>query len=192
MLNRFLYALIFFAMISGTSCKQGDNQQPNAGQLTVNSNQSLPSNKRSPQEENTGKVIPYDLGTINKFNQSVDQYGRTVKEVYSLPDGKQIAISYDWEGGTFRCTGAKAVINGQILAQAKVIGIERDKANRPYQEVEETHYAVDGSRKVKYKARSQFQVSLSASKIAESRVEGEKLHELFTHWGRFNPGGSPY
>ena len=192
MLNRFLCALIFFAMLSGTSCKQGDNQQPKAEQQTAISNQSLPSNKGSTQEQNNAKVTPYDLRKINTFDQSVDQYGRTVKEVYSLPDRKQITISYNWEGGTFRCSSAKAVINGQILAQAKVVGIARDKDNRPYQEVEEMHYAVDGSKKVIYKARSKFQISPSALKIEETRVEGEKIHELFTHWGRFETGRSPY
>jgi len=131
----------------------------------------------------TQQALQYDLGNIRSFKRTSDMYGRSMKETYSLPDRKEMSITYSWEGGTNRCKSAEATINGHLLAKAVVLGIEGNEREGYYQEVDETHYATGTSGKVVYRARSKFAISSSSEKLEEKLIEGTKAYELFTHWG---------
>ena len=143
-------------------------------------------------ETSTSAPVSYDLGTIAKYQQMVDQDGRTVAETYPMPDGKTIKILYEWEGGSNRCHKATARLGGQILAVATAVAVRTDISNRPLQEVEEVHYAADDPQKIIYKARSLFAVTLTARKTDERPIMGQKQHELFAHWGTFRSVGTGF
>jgi hypothetical protein len=150
--------------------------------------------KIDPERMGSSKSEPiqYNLRNFRRYQLTSDPYGRSIKRTYSLPNGEAIVIFYSWEGGTNRCESAQATKDGQTLAKAVVIDIGGNEQEGYYQVVEETHYALDGSGKVIYRARSRFAISFSADKLDEQPIEGSKIYELFTQWGTIEPGGSPY
>lgn len=127
--------------------------------------------------------LDFDLGRIQSYRQITDQYGRTVKEIFTLPSGVAVTVSYFWEGGTNRCQSAEARMDGLLIGSAKVVDVKGDQSTGYYQEVEETHYAKNGSGKVIYRATSNFPISFGSVKRGEKKLEGKKLYELFSRWG---------
>lgn len=95
---------------------------------------------------------------------------------------REINISYTWEGATNRCIGAKASSNDVILGDAKKIGIGGNKEEGYYVEVEEVHYAPDGSGRVIYRSKSKFRIGYRGTKIEETPISGRKVYELFEEW----------
>jgi tetratricopeptide (TPR) repeat protein len=103
------------------------------------------------------------------------------KYLSSAVETKDVEISYTWAGGTNRCTGAKARAGGVVLGDAEMADIGGNQAEGYYVEVDETHYAPDGSGRVLYRCRSRFRIG-SGDKITESPSFGQKAYELFDHW----------
>jgi hypothetical protein len=181
-----LRSLIFGPLFFSLSCGHSEAQRDDLASA------SAPATAPAAQEARPPEPPSYDLGTIDTYQQAIDQDGRTVEETYSMPDGKTIKIRYEWEGGSNRCRKATARLDGQILAVATAVAVRTDVANGPLQEVEEVHYSVDTPQEITYKAKSLFDISLTAGKTDELPVHGKKHNELFTHWGTFRSMGTRF
>jgi hypothetical protein len=72
-------------------------------------------------------------------------------------------------------TGLEAKIGDLILGRAEIL--HQDFGGK---QVEETHFAADGSGRIIYKAKSRF--SAFSRKTEEICLEGRKAYELFPEW----------
>jgi len=123
------------------------------------------------------------LGT-SKPGKAYDTSGVAAHRILPVPEEPELKIktSYTYEGGTNKCISAKAASNDVILGDAKMIGFGGKKEGEYYVEVEETHYAPDGSERVIYRCKSKFRIGYIGEKIDENPISGEKVYDLFSEW----------
>lgn len=75
------------------------------------------------------------------------------------------------------CIKATARGDGLLLGKADMTHLEKGK----YIEVKEIHYSADGTGRIIYEAISKFSIPLGM-KIAEEKIFGKKMFELFSSW----------
>ena len=78
-----------------------------------------------------GDAAPSAGSTLSGYDKPV--------QPASVPNSglQQVEISYTWEGGTNRCSGATARLNGTVIGEARSTGIGGDENSGYYVEVEE-------------------------------------------------------
>ena len=93
-----------------------------------------------------------------------------------------VDIAYTWEGGSNRCSGATAKLNGVVVGTAKMKGVGGDEQSGYYVEVEEVQYAPDAPDEQIYRGILRFRIGARGTKIGETPISGTKRYDLFVEW----------
>lgn len=120
------------------------------------------------------KGLIHDLSACTRFNQVTDAGGDTVRREYPLPGGAKMVLTKQRDAQGYP-SGIEAKIGDLLLGRAEIL--HQDFEGK---EVEEIHFSSDGSGRIIYRARSRF--GGFKRKTEETRLEGNKMYELFPEW----------
>jgi hypothetical protein len=92
-----------------------------------------------------------------------------------------VEISYTYDGGSNRCTGATALADGVLIAAAEMKRVGGDQQSGYYVEVEGVQYT-PGTQDVTYRGTLRFRIGVRGTKLAQTPISGVKQFDLFREW----------